>query len=142
MRAPRTNGSRRSPPPARSAPSTASTTTPTADAVIDFLAFSSSNPSSIQSCLETARANGRAVRTALTMEMWEAINAGWLELKRYDGAKMDRPTLNEFLGRVKEACLRFDGVGLPDDAPQRRLFLLARSASISSAPTIRPASST
>ena len=53
--------------------------------------------------------NGRAVRTALTMEMWEAINAGWLELKRYDGARMDRPTLNEFLGRVKEACLRFDG---------------------------------
>src|SRR6476620_910832 len=77
------------------------------DAVIDFLAFSSANPSSIQSCLETARANGRAVRTALTMEMWEAINAGWLELKRYDGARMDRPTLNEFLGRVKEACLRF-----------------------------------
>ena len=41
--------------------------------------------------------------------MWEAINAGWLELKRFDGTRMDRPTLNEFLGRVKEACLRFDG---------------------------------
>ena len=38
-----------------------------------------------------------------------AINAGWLELKRFDGNHMDRPTLNEFLSRVKEACLRFDG---------------------------------
>jgi uncharacterized alpha-E superfamily protein len=41
--------------------------------------------------------------------MWEAINGGWLELKRYDGTRMDRPTLNEFLGRVKSACLLFDG---------------------------------
>ncbi len=79
------------------------------DAVIDFLAFSPANPSSIKACLETARGNGRAVRTALTSEMWEAINAGWLEIKRFDGTKMDRPTLNEFLSRVKEACLRFDG---------------------------------
>lgn len=79
------------------------------DAVIDFLAFSSKNPSSIKCCLETARNNARAVRTALTSEMWEAMNAGWLEIKRYDGAKMDRPKLNEFLNRVKEACLRFDG---------------------------------
>jgi uncharacterized alpha-E superfamily protein len=79
------------------------------DAVIDYLAFSTANPSSIKSCLETARNNARAVRTALTAEMWEAINAGWLELKRFDGTKMDRPTLNEFLSRVKEACLRFDG---------------------------------
>jgi uncharacterized alpha-E superfamily protein len=79
------------------------------DAVIDYLAFSSENPSSIKSSLETARHNARAVRTALTAEMWEAINAGWLELKRFDGTRMDRPTLNEFLSRVKEACLRFDG---------------------------------
>jgi uncharacterized alpha-E superfamily protein len=79
------------------------------DAVIDYLAFSPANPSSIRSCLETARANARAVRTALTADMWEAINAGWLELKRFDGNRMDRPTLNEFLSRVKEACLRFDG---------------------------------
>ena len=81
------------------------------DAVIDFLAFSSENPSSIKQCLETARHNGRAERTALTVEMWEAINAAWLELKRFDGARMDRDTLSEFLSRVKETCLRFDGSG-------------------------------
>jgi len=79
------------------------------DAVIDFLAFAPRNPSSIRSCLETARHNARAVRTALTTEMWEAINAAWLDIRRFDGTRMDWPTLNEFLSRVKEACLRFDG---------------------------------
>jgi uncharacterized alpha-E superfamily protein len=79
------------------------------DSVIDFLAFSAVNPSSIKRCLEIARHNGRAERTALTGEMWEAINAAWLELRRFDGTKMDRDTLTEFLSRVKEACLRFDG---------------------------------
>ncbi len=79
------------------------------DSVIEFLAFSGDNPSSIKRCLEKARHNGRAERTALTTDMWEAINAGWLDLKRFDGARMDRDTLSEFLNSVKEACLRFDG---------------------------------
>ena len=50
--------------------------------VIDFLAFSPDNPSSIRTCFETARTNARAVRTALTSEMWDAINGTWLELQR------------------------------------------------------------
>jgi uncharacterized alpha-E superfamily protein len=83
--------------------------TPDRDAVIDYLAFSPLNPSSIRSCLETARNNARSVRTALTSEMWEAINGAWMELKRFDGTRMDRETLNAFLSAVKEACLRFDG---------------------------------
>ncbi|WP_421723065.1 alpha-E domain-containing protein [Bauldia sp.] len=80
-------------------------------AVIDFLAFDTDNPSSIRNCLDTARANARAVRSSITAEMWEAINEAWLELKRYNNARMDRPTLNRFLSSVKEACLRFDGSG-------------------------------
>src|SRR4051794_1195444 len=48
--------------------------------VTEFLAFSTSNPSSIRSCFEAARTNARAVRTALTVEMWDAINGAWLEL--------------------------------------------------------------
>lgn len=76
---------------------------------IEFLAFSPDNPSSIRNCLGTARANARAVRTALTAEMWEALNEAWQELKRFDGTHMDRQALNGFLNRVKEACLRVDG---------------------------------
>src|SRR3954469_17707661 len=43
----------------------------------DFLAFFSENPSSIRNCFEFARANARAIRAALAMEMWEAINTAW-----------------------------------------------------------------
>src|SRR3954471_13576292 len=44
------------------------------ETVTDFLAFSTANASSIRNCFESARGNARAVRTALTMEMWDAIN--------------------------------------------------------------------
>jgi uncharacterized alpha-E superfamily protein len=77
--------------------------------VIQFLAFDPDNPSSIRSCLEVVRRSSRAVRTAITREMWEAINGAWMELKRYDKGEMSPRQLAEFLAFVKEACLRFDG---------------------------------
>ena len=43
---------------------------------------------------------------------------------------------------MKEACAALRRLGLPDDAAERRLFLPRASASISSAPTTPPASST
>ena len=36
--------------------------------------FAPDNPSSIYNCIEYARSNARSVRTALTIEAWEAIN--------------------------------------------------------------------
>src|ERR1700693_3270806 len=42
--------------------------------VLDYLTFSVENPTSIRNCIEYARSNARSVRTALTIEMWEAIN--------------------------------------------------------------------
>jgi len=80
-----------------------------ADTVCDFLAFSPHNPSSIRSCIERARTNARAVRTALTIEMWEAINDAWLELKRFDGRGMSREEFSGFLDWVKGVSLAFDG---------------------------------
>ncbi|MGA2494826.1 MAG: alpha-E domain-containing protein [Roseiarcus sp.] len=81
---------------------------------IDFLTFDRGNPSSICNCLENARANGRAVRTALTVETWTAINDAWLELKRFEakrrpGKDLDREALTRFLDYVKKASLDFDG---------------------------------
>jgi uncharacterized alpha-E superfamily protein len=45
---------------------------------VEFLVFDVENPSSIRNCIDLARTNARAVRTALTMEMWEGINSAWL----------------------------------------------------------------
>ena len=79
------------------------------ETVIDFLCFSTANPSSIRCCFENARSNARAVRTALTVEMWDAINGTWLELKRYGNGLSSREEFARFLRWVQESSLRFDG---------------------------------
>ena len=77
--------------------------------VTDFLAFSTANSSSIRNCFELARSNARAVRTALTVEMWDAINGTWLELKRYGNGPTSRVEFSRFLRWVQESSLRYDG---------------------------------
>jgi len=54
----------------------------TRDGVLDFMVRDGNNPSSILSCLRGARENARAVRGALTTEVWETQNQTWLELHR------------------------------------------------------------
>ena len=82
-----------------------------AASVTHFLAFSDDNPSSIKRCLEVARTNARAVRTAITAEMWQTINGAWLELPQMAARATDPDSLMEFLDWVKEVSLRFDGSG-------------------------------
>src|SRR5471030_1886665 len=79
------------------------------ETVIHFLALSTENPSSIRNCFETARANARAVRTALTAEMWETINSAWIELQRFGNGPGTREETARFLRWVQETSLRFDG---------------------------------
>lgn len=54
---------------------------PTPLNVSRYLTLSAENPSSIRSCLDAARSNARAVRTALSRDAWEAINRAWLGLR-------------------------------------------------------------
>lgn len=79
------------------------------DTVRDFLAFSPHNPSSIRNCIETARDNARAVRTALTTEMWDVINCAWLELRRRHPRDMNQEEFARFIEWVKGVALAFDG---------------------------------
>ena len=53
-----------------------------ARAVMDFMVHDERNPSSIWCCLRAARENARAVRGALTTEVWETTNQTWLEFNR------------------------------------------------------------
>src|SRR6266851_4202871 len=78
--------------------------------VVDYLSFSSANPSSIRNCIENARLNSRSVRTALTSEMWDTINSAWIDLQEVwcKGTKT-REELARFLRFVQETSLRFDG---------------------------------
>ena len=48
--------------------------------VLDFMVCDPMNPSSIVSCLTSARENARAVRGTLTTEVWETQNTTWLDM--------------------------------------------------------------
>ncbi|MEO1274066.1 MAG: alpha-E domain-containing protein [Pseudomonadota bacterium] len=77
-------------------------------AIIRTLILDSENPSSIRSCLASARANARAVRTALTREMWESLNDGWRRLEEVDTASVQRD-LPAILDWVKGRAANFRG---------------------------------
>lgn len=48
--------------------------------VMDWLLRDTDNPSSVMSATKSARDNARLVRTALTTEVWEAVNDSWMSL--------------------------------------------------------------
>lgn len=65
-------------------------------AVPDFMLRGKDNPGSILCMLENARTNARAVRTALTREVWETTNETWLALKDI----LARPVVERNLGEI------------------------------------------
>ena len=81
----------------------------TAAAAIDYLARDPDNPSSILSCIQTARRNGRAVRTALSADMWDAVNGSWLQARTFTIEDFAPDTVRRVLDWVKERSLLFTG---------------------------------
>ena len=81
----------------------------TAETVIPYLAADRENPSSILSCIDTARRNARSVRTALTTDMWNAVNGTWLEARDMTEADFAPDRMAERLEWVRERALLFTG---------------------------------
>lgn len=77
--------------------------------VANFLIFNRDNPSSIINCFECARANARAMRTAITAEMWEALNNALMELRRPSMQNLAKKELPEFIDWVKKQGALFRG---------------------------------
>jgi uncharacterized alpha-E superfamily protein len=73
-----------------------------AASVIDFLLRDPDNPSSVMSCIGSARMNARLVRTALTREVWEATNECWLRLKDVLAEPVAARELPEVLGIIRQ----------------------------------------
>ncbi|WP_306395609.1 alpha-E domain-containing protein [Telluria beijingensis] len=69
--------------------------------VIDFMVRDPDNPSSITSCLRAARENARAVRGALTTEVWETENTTWLMLQQHLKKRTFEHDPGQFLEWVK-----------------------------------------
>lgn len=79
------------------------------EAAIHWLTLDPANPSGIAACVEAARRNARTVRTALTADMWEAINDTWIEFRRLDSSAIRDGRLPGFLDWVKSRTLLFNG---------------------------------
>ncbi len=77
--------------------------------VIDFMLFDVENPSSVASCLATARRNGRAQRTALTRDMWESLNDSWIEFTKIKPSSVTSNSLPELLDWVRSRSALYRG---------------------------------
>jgi uncharacterized alpha-E superfamily protein len=82
----------------------------TLQGLVDFLALDPENPSSIYSCLRMARENAHAVRWQITSEMWETLNATWLEMKAVRRSDLTGTAATNFFDWVKERSHLFRGV--------------------------------
>jgi uncharacterized alpha-E superfamily protein len=80
--------------------------------VLDFMVRDPDNPSSIASCLTAARENARAVRGALTTEVWETENTTWIELQQHLKSRTFERNPGQFLEWVKHRSHLSRGVTL------------------------------
>ena len=70
--------------------------------VCDFVLRGRGNPQSVLAMIDSARTNARACRSAITAEVWEAVNEGWMALKEV----LARPVREASLGQVLAAIRR------------------------------------
>lgn len=77
--------------------------------VSHFMLFDEANLSSVRSCLLAARTNARSVRTALTTDMWESLNAAWLEFAQIKPRDMTGGRIQELLQWIKQVSHQFRG---------------------------------
>ena len=79
------------------------------DTAIAYMILDEDNPSSMHNSLKTARNNGRAVRTALTTDMWESLNDTWLEFNNQWRPTFKRDGVLNFLEWVRGRSNLFRG---------------------------------
>lgn len=68
-----------------------------------WLFFDRDNPNSVASCITAARENGRIVRTALTSQVWDALNLAFQELRQLE-AKRNQCELSKLTDWTMKQC--------------------------------------
>lgn len=74
----------------------------TKDAAINWMLRSKDNPASVLSTISDARQNARLVRTALTHDVWEAINGCYMAVKEALSHKVSERDLPAVLGLIRQ----------------------------------------
>jgi len=83
------------------------------ETAIQFLTFDAGNPNSILSCLRSARENARAIREVISSDVWEHLNATFLQVSDDDAFERVRQAPYDFFSELKLAGRLFEG--LTDD---------------------------
>ena len=78
--------------------------------VARLLTLDTDSPASVVSCVSRARERGRTMRDVISTEMWEALNAFYLALGRYDLQAALRTGPYSLYQEVKEYCALFWGL--------------------------------
>lgn len=78
-------------------------------AVIDFLLRDPNNPSSVMNSIAQARRNARLVRTAITREVWEAVNDTYMILKQRLAYPVPARDLPKVLGMIRQQAALVGG---------------------------------
>jgi uncharacterized alpha-E superfamily protein len=81
----------------------------TSENAMEFYTFNRNNPSSIISCVYSARENARMIRDQIAEEMWLVINRLYLFLKDQNPAGVWENGANDFYEHVKELTILFKG---------------------------------
>lgn len=74
----------------------------TSTTVMEYLLSDRSNPASIISMVKAARDNARAVRIALTREVWEATNESWMTLDKLLSGRIPEADLPDTLTTIRQ----------------------------------------
>lgn len=74
----------------------------TGQAVVDYMLRDKDNPSSVLAMVKAARDNARMVRTALTREVWEAVNEAYLALTEALARKLAPKDVPEALSMIRQ----------------------------------------
>ncbi|WP_347304412.1 alpha-E domain-containing protein [Croceibacterium sp. TMG7-5b_MA50] len=69
--------------------------------VCDFVLRAKNNPQSVLSMFERARTNARTCRSAITAEVWEAVNEGWMSLRDLLARPVRETSLNMALAAIR-----------------------------------------
>ena len=72
------------------------------DTAVDWLLRDLDNPSSIMSVISSARSNAKLVRTAITREVFESINAAWITLSETLARRVSERDLPAALSTVRQ----------------------------------------
>jgi len=69
--------------------------------VVNFILRDKENPASVLNMIDSARTNARAVRTAITREVWEATNESWMMLKDMLSRQVRESNLGDVLSAIR-----------------------------------------